>query len=86
MFNSSFQGLCKCIFEVHYLKNVFDVGAEISTDYSVTETFRTPKRSAFIFITTDSDASALTLEDLRKIDEVKEVYSCPRRILHCCHG
>ena len=33
-----------------------------------------PKRSAFVFITTDADSSHLALEDLRTIDEIKEVY------------
>ena len=33
-----------------------------------------PKRSAFVFITTEADASQLALEDLKRITEVKEVY------------
>ena len=57
------------------MENVFvDVGAEISSKYSGEGTFDKPKRSAFVFITAESDASHLALEDLRKIDEVKEVY------------
>jgi DNA-binding Lrp family transcriptional regulator len=56
------------------LENVFDVGAEVTTGYSAAQTFGKTKRSAFIFITTDSEPNALALEDLRKIDEVKEVY------------
>jgi len=51
-----------------------DMSAEIRNKYSEEETFKKPKRSAFVFITTESDASRLALEDLRKIDEVKEVY------------
>ncbi len=50
------------------------IGAEISTDFSVEETLEKPKRSAFVFITAESDSSHVALEDLRKIDEVKEVY------------
>lgn len=57
------------------MKNVFvDIGAEISSQCSGEETFEKPKRSAFVFITTESDSIPLALEDLRKIDEVKEVY------------
>lgn len=57
------------------MENVFvDMGAEISSKYSEEETLSKPKRSAFVFITTESDASRLALEDLKKIDEVKEVY------------
>ncbi len=33
-----------------------------------------PKRSAFVFITADSEDSQFALEDLKKIDEVSEVY------------
>lgn len=51
-----------------------DMGTEISSKYSEEETFNKPKRSAFVFITTESEASHLALEDLRKIEEVKEVY------------
>ena len=32
------------------------------------------KRSAFVFITAESDESHLALEDLRKLDAVEEVY------------
>jgi DNA-binding Lrp family transcriptional regulator len=32
------------------------------------------KRSAFIFITTETDESHVVLEDLRKLDSVDEVY------------
>jgi DNA-binding Lrp family transcriptional regulator len=40
----------------------------------VTDAVLKPKRSAFIFITAESEASRLALDDLRKIDEVQEVY------------
>jgi DNA-binding Lrp family transcriptional regulator len=33
-----------------------------------------PKRSAFVFITTDSESSHIALEGLRKMAEVQEVY------------
>ena len=56
------------------MENIFDVTAEISADYSIAEELKKPKRSAFVFITAESDASSLALEDLRKIDEVQEVY------------
>ena len=57
------------------MENVFvDMGTEISSKFSEGKIFEKPKRSAFVFITTESDASYLALEDLRKIDEVKEVY------------
>ncbi|MCL5876255.1 MAG: Lrp/AsnC family transcriptional regulator [Candidatus Bathyarchaeota archaeon] len=36
--------------------------------------FLKPKRSAFIFITADSELSNIALEDLRKIGGVEEVY------------
>ena len=48
--------------------------AEVGSDYSEKETLGKPERSAFVFITTESESSNLVLEDLRKIDEVKEVY------------
>ncbi|MCL4429610.1 MAG: Lrp/AsnC ligand binding domain-containing protein [Chloroflexi bacterium] len=65
----------KRIFKVDFLENVLvDMGAEISSKISEEKTLEKPKRSAFVFITTESDASHLALEDLRKIDEVKEVY------------
>lgn len=56
------------------MENVFvDMGTEISSKFSEEKSLK-PKRSAFVFITTESDANYLALEDLRKIDEVKEVY------------
>lgn len=56
------------------MESVFaDIG-EISTSYAVEKTLEKPKRSAFVFITAESDSSHIALEDLRKIEEVKEVY------------
>jgi DNA-binding Lrp family transcriptional regulator len=58
-----------------FLENVFvDIGTEISSQYSSTQIMDKHKRSAFIFITTDADNSHAAIEDLRKIDEIKEVY------------
>jgi DNA-binding Lrp family transcriptional regulator len=37
-------------------------------------TFEKIRRSAFVFITTELDSSQAAMEDLRKIDEVNEVY------------
>jgi DNA-binding Lrp family transcriptional regulator len=57
------------------LENIsVDIGAEVSSRFSEQEAFHKPKRSAFVFITTEADDSHLALEDLKKIDEVKEVY------------
>jgi len=56
------------------LENVFELGAKVTTGYSAAQTFGKTKRNAFIFITTDSESNALAFDDLRKIDEVKEVY------------
>jgi DNA-binding Lrp family transcriptional regulator len=53
---------------------LINMSAEISRKYSEEKTFSKPKRSAFVFITTEFDATRLAFEDLRKIDEVKEVY------------
>jgi DNA-binding Lrp family transcriptional regulator len=56
------------------LENVLiDMGAAISSkpqEKMVTKL----KRSAFVFITTESGSGHLALEDLKKIDAVKEVY------------
>lgn len=38
------------------------------------DVFEKPKRSAFVFITAESDSTNLVLEDLKKIDAVAEVY------------
>lgn len=57
------------------MENVFaEMGAQISTATSKEETFEKPKRSAFVFITAESDSCNCALEDLRRIEEVKEVY------------
>jgi DNA-binding Lrp family transcriptional regulator len=57
------------------LENVFvDMGTEISSTSSKEKSPEKPKRSAFVFITTESIDRHFTLEDLRKIAEVKEVY------------
>jgi DNA-binding Lrp family transcriptional regulator len=57
------------------LESIFvDTGEEMRSEYSQENISMKPKRSAFVFITTESDASSLALEDLRKIREVKEVY------------
>jgi len=57
------------------LENVFvDMGTEISSHYSQERILDKPKRSAFVLITTDADSSDLVLEDLRTIEEIKEVY------------
>ena len=53
---------------------LLDRGTEINSEYSEEQVFSKPKRSAFVFITTESDAADVALEDLRKMDEVKEVY------------
>ena len=48
------------------MENVFaDLNATISTSYSAEEAFVKPKRSAFVFITAESDSSHIVLEDLR---------------------
>jgi DNA-binding Lrp family transcriptional regulator len=60
---------------VQFLEKLFlDLGAEINGEYSQEQVSGKPKRSAFVFITAESDAADLALEDLRKIDAVKEVY------------
>ncbi len=50
------------------------MGTEFSSRYSENEVSTKPKRSAFVFITAESDACHVAIEDLRKISEVKEVY------------
>ena len=58
-----------------FLENVsIDRGAEINNNFSEEKIFDKAKRSAFVFITAESDASHNAVEDLRKIEEVKEVY------------
>jgi len=59
------------------LENVFAEKPEISPQISSTID-QVPllkiKRSAFVFITAESDERHLALEDLRKMDSVEEVY------------
>lgn len=56
------------------MENVFaEMGAQISAASNREETFEKPQRSAFVFITAESDSSS-ALADLRRIKEVKEVY------------
>jgi DNA-binding Lrp family transcriptional regulator len=60
---------------VYVLEKVFvDMGTEITSQYSEEKVLDKPKRSAFVFITTEIDAIQLALEDLRQMAEVKEVY------------
>jgi DNA-binding Lrp family transcriptional regulator len=57
------------------LENVFvDIRPEVNSQFSGEDADAKSKRSAFVFITIESDAGHVALEDLRKIDEVKEVY------------
>ena len=55
------------------MENVF-VLEEMGENYSGYKKQDRPKRSAFVFITAVLDESGDALEDLKKIDEVKEVY------------
>ena len=58
-----------------FLENVFvEMKPEIGGQYPEKETFDKHKRSAFVFITTESEANYLAINDLKKIDAVKEVY------------
>jgi DNA-binding Lrp family transcriptional regulator len=58
------------------MENVFsEVSAHITTESSpIVESLFKPKRSAYVFITTEEDSSNNTLKDLRKIEEVQELY------------
>jgi DNA-binding Lrp family transcriptional regulator len=56
------------------LENVFVDLQELGAKVVGKEVFEKPKRSAFVFITAELDSSSDVLMDLRKIDEVKEVY------------
>ena len=48
------------------MENVFaDLGAQISTRDSEEDSFVKPKRSAFIFITAESDSSQMAFDDLK---------------------
>jgi len=59
---------------IHLENGNVDTGTEMSPTVTDEQTFLKLKRSVFVFITADSDSSHLALEDLRKIDEVQEVY------------
>ena len=50
------------------------MGTAVSSQFIREESGGKPKRSAFVFITTDPDAGNGALEGLRQIAEVKEVY------------
>ena len=57
------------------MENVFvDMGAEVNGQFIREEHGAKPKRSAFVFITTDSEAGDGAVEGLKQIAEVKEVY------------
>ena len=57
------------------MENVFsDIGPTISTDYSDDKKLQIHRRHAFIFITAEPDSSKSTLEDLRKVEGVVELY------------
>jgi DNA-binding Lrp family transcriptional regulator len=59
---------------LNLLENVFaDQTATINASASE-EVVLKPKRSAFVFITVDSESSQIAFEDLRKMAEVQEVY------------
>jgi DNA-binding Lrp family transcriptional regulator len=59
---------------VHFLENILvDTGVEISSKPQEQQAAAL-KRSAFVFITTDSNSGRLALEDLKRIDGVNEVY------------
>jgi len=55
------------------LENIFANQPAIITA-TPSQGFLKPKRSAFVFITADSESSQDALEDLRKMSEVQEVY------------
>ncbi len=58
---------------VNILESVFANIPEITTSCTQEE-IQKPKRSAFVFMTSEPEDSAYALEDLKKIDAVKEVY------------
>ena len=56
------------------MENIFaEMTPEINSSVNKNKLLK-PKRRAFIFITAEDDSSHLALEDLRKLDEVEEVY------------
>jgi DNA-binding Lrp family transcriptional regulator len=56
------------------LENVFAEVTELGANFPETQVSEKIKRSAFVFITAELDSSGDAVEDLRKIEEVKEVY------------
>ena len=59
---------------VNCLENVFsDLSPQIST-VCVEGAKEKQKRNAFVFIAAEADSSKSTLEDLKKVEGVKEVY------------
>jgi DNA-binding Lrp family transcriptional regulator len=57
------------------VENAFvDSDASIGIDSPAGVTSEKFRRSAFVFMTTEADSSQAAMEDLRKIDEVNEVY------------
>jgi DNA-binding Lrp family transcriptional regulator len=59
---------------LEFLENIFEQGAEMNASVIDNSSSLKLKRSAFVFITAELDSSHLALEDLRKIEEVEEVY------------
>ena len=51
-----------------------DLGNQTSSQPTEEATYERLRRSAFVFITTELDSSQAAIDDLRKIDEVNEVY------------
>jgi DNA-binding Lrp family transcriptional regulator len=59
---------------LEFLENIFEqIGVEVTASV-VEPAAQRIRRSAFVFITAESESSLAALEDLRKIDEVDEVY------------
>ena len=56
------------------MENVFSpIGPQISGILKTAEASKL-KRSAFVFITTEADCCHSTMEDLRRIEEIEEVF------------
>ncbi|MCL2358946.1 Lrp/AsnC ligand binding domain-containing protein [Candidatus Bathycorpusculum sp.] len=55
------------------MENIF-VEQQPQISVSIEDPILKPKRSAFIFITAESESSHRALDDLRKIEDVQEVY------------
>ncbi len=57
------------------MENVFvDIEAKVSDKYYEAKTPKKTQRSAYVFMTTESAANQIAVEELKKIAEVKEVY------------